>query len=200
MSRNKIILGVLGLLLVVGGWYSFLWSPAGADLSDAQDREQAAQSQLVVLQAELDGLIAMEINRPRFQSDLEALRSGIPSSPEQAALLTSLYSAADASGVEFLDYNASPPAPAIDSVLGEVQLQIAGTGGYFQLLDFLNRLNDVHRIIVVDRVSISAATSEEAFGPPSLNWQMSARAFTQPSAIEPVTQEVTETTTTGAQG
>ncbi|MFV1991328.1 MAG: type II secretion system protein GspM, partial [Acidimicrobiales bacterium] len=109
MSRRFWVFVALGLLAVVGAWYIMLWSPANKDLDEAESRSAAAAAELTSLNNELDTLIEMEANRPQLQSELEALRAGVPATPDEAEIILSVRAAAEASGVSFLDYNASPP-------------------------------------------------------------------------------------------
>ncbi len=187
MSRRFTLYVVLGFFAIVGLWYFLLWSPATQDLADAEDRGSAATTQLIALNAELNELIIAEGDRPALQSELEALRAGVPATPDEAEILLAVRAAAESSGVAFLDYSASPPVASEDGNLGEVRIEIAGNGGYFQILDFMNRLNAEYRILVVDRINLDAVSTEVDFGPPVLNWQFSLRAFVQPSAIVDVT-------------
>ncbi|MFV1989594.1 MAG: type 4a pilus biogenesis protein PilO [Acidimicrobiales bacterium] len=189
MSRRSWIYIALGALVIVGAWYILLWGPVNDDLEEAEDRSTAAAAQLTSLDTELNSLKEQDANRPQLQSELEALRAGVPATPDEAEIILSVRAAAEASGVEFLDYNASPPAESVDGTLGEVRLELAGNGGYFQVLDFLNRINAEYRILVIDRISLNASSSEETFGPPLLTWQLSVRAFVQPEAAVLTSEE-----------
>jgi Tfp pilus assembly protein PilO len=52
------------------------------------------------------------------------------------------------------------------------------SGGYFQVLDFVNRLDRLPRIVVVDALSISSGTTTGQAGGSQLQVTMQARMFT----------------------
>jgi type II secretory pathway component PulM len=45
MNRRLALLFGLILVLIVGAWYLLLWSPAGDDLADAEQRLAAARAE-----------------------------------------------------------------------------------------------------------------------------------------------------------
>ena len=84
------------------------------------------------------------------------------------------------SGLDFLTVSASPPIPTNTLGLSKISVQLTGTGGYFQMLDFINRLQAMHRVLVIDNLTAVAAQAgeeEEAFGPPDLSVTISGSLF-----------------------
>ena len=70
------------------------------------------------------------------------------------------------------------PAPAAPSA---ITLQLDVTGGYFQILDFLNRIDDVPRIVVVDSLDLGtegAADAGTGATSTDLTATITARVFT----------------------
>lgn len=175
MNRRILLIGAAVLVVIVVAWFFLLWRPAGDDLDEANERLDDARARNSQLAATIARLEAQEEERPRLQSDLEALRAAIPAEADQADLQLGLNEAAEASGVELLSltYNAA----AGEGQLQSIGVQMGGEGGYFQLLDFLNRVSALHRIVVIDGLNISSTATESDFGPPDLTFQMNARAF-----------------------
>ena len=84
------------------------------------------------------------------------------------------------SGLDFLTVSASPPTPTLTPGLSTVSVQLTGTGGYFQMLDFINRLQSMHRVMVIKNLTVVANQfSEEAelLGPPNLSVTISGDLF-----------------------
>jgi Tfp pilus assembly protein PilO len=75
-----------------------------------------------------------------------------------------------------------------------INLQLSISGGYFQVVDFVNRLNGLSRLVVIDSLNLS--TSGQATpGATGLNVAITGRMFVRTAA--PVAGS-TATTTPGA--
>ena len=88
----------------------------------------------------------------------------------------------------------SPTPPAATGSADTVQLSMELEGGYFQVLDYLNRLENMPRLVVVDQVSLSAkdATADSS-GPPSLTASLTGRIFSQANSPAPAAATSTGT-------
>lgn len=183
MNRRLVLIAAVVSVAIVGLWWVFLFSPAGSDLADAEDRRDSAESQLVTLREQRDRLALLIEQRPFFQSELESLRAAVPERDDLAGIILSVDEAAKASGVTFASFSASEPGTPDGFGLAEVQLQVSGDGGYFQVLDFMNRLNRIHRIVVIENVNLSAGGADD-LGPPRLNWTMGMSTYVTSTGAE----------------
>jgi len=180
--NRKITLIAAGVsLIMVLGWWFLMWSPAGADIEAADLRYQSSLAQAQDLDLQLQRLEATEARMPEMQSRFQTLTAAVPGSPDMADFTVAVDEASRSSGIDFLTVTASPPRGA-DATLGlsVVDVQITGAGGYFQMLDFVNRLQETHRVFVIDNLTVSAApaTSDELLdGPPGLNVTLAGRLF-----------------------
>jgi Tfp pilus assembly protein PilO len=163
--------GVVVLLL----WFFMLWSPRSSDLSDAQDRVQQAQDEADRLELRVRRLLTLQDQATELRSELEDLRAAVPDDPNLAAFILEADDAASQSGIDFVSITPNEPvaaeAPGGPAV---VNLSISAIGGYFQTLDFLNRLADLDRLVVIDSLSISAAVQA---GTVELNSSIAGRMF-----------------------
>lgn len=203
MTR-KIAFAALGACLaLVVAWFAFLWGPQGAKLADAAEREDAATLTNAELELRRDRLAAADADAPALQAKVEALRVAVPDSPNLAQFILDANDAASASGVDFLSISPTPPAASSDPALPSVvNISISVDGGYFQVLDYLNRLDAMDRIVVVDTLGLSPTGGEEG-GPLGLSVSVTARMFTTaaPDGLAgevpaPSTQTSTALTTT----
>ncbi|MEM9037706.1 MAG: type 4a pilus biogenesis protein PilO [Actinomycetota bacterium] len=199
MSRRGLIITALACVAIIGLWWVFLFSPAGDDLAAAEERRDGAETQLNTLLQQRDRLSLLVEQRPFFQSELESLRAAIPEQPDLAGVLLSIDEAARASGVTFLNFSASEPVSTDAFGLSPVTIQINGDGGYFQVLDFLNRLNRIHRIVVVDQLNLAAESGED-LGPPRLVWTIGLTTFVSGGggAGDPAAEVATDAPAEGA--
>ena len=202
MTR-KIALGAVGISLALfAAWFILLWGPQGGKLADAEEREEVAAGTNSELELRRDRLVAAQADAPALQAKVETLRVAVPDDPNLAQFILDANDAATASGVDFLSISPTPPAASADPALpSAVNLAINVDGGYFQVLDYMNRLDDMDRIVVVDTLGLSP-TGEEG-GPVGLSVSVSARMFTTATpdglpgeAPVPATQASTEVTTT----
>jgi Tfp pilus assembly protein PilO len=167
---------VIAMVVILAGWYLLLWSPAARNLDKAQTRRQSAQQRQVQLQAEIDRLQSAQKSEPQNRAKLETLRTAIPDDPALGEFIINVNDAAAKAGIDFVSIAPSLPkagtaAPAATTgttvpgtvVTGgaanapaEIVVQFQVGGGYFQVLDFLNRLDALPRLVVTDSINISA--------------------------------------------
>lgn len=180
MNKKALLIGVGASLALVGLWFLLLWSPQGGRLAGARAREEAAAAENSQLEVRAARLSAAEQRRPELTADLEALRVAVPDSPDLAQFLLDADAASTEAGVDFISISPTPPAPSAKPGLpSEVNLDITVEGGYFQVLDFLNRLTTMPRVVVIDTLGLTAG--EGATAP--LNVTLTARMFTTATEV-----------------
>jgi len=176
VRRNRVLLAAVGgTLLVLLVWFLFFWGPQGNRLSDARERKEAAESENQRLQLERDRLQAAQERVPELAARLEQLRVAVPEQPNLAQFILDANDAAERSGINFISISPSPPTAGETVGPSAIALSINISGGYFQLLDFLNRLEAMPRIVVVDNLTLSPAGGES---PGDLSGSVTARMFT----------------------
>jgi len=113
-----------------------------------------------------------------LQSGIESLRAGVPDEAELAEFLLAVDEAGKSSGVVI--NSIAPTEPRMDSVTGLVivDVSIASSGGYYQMLDFLNRLQDMPRVLTVEALGLSALrSSEDPTSVPGLQVLLDSRIY-----------------------
>jgi Tfp pilus assembly protein PilO len=181
MRSRSILIGVGAGLVALLLWFLLLWQPQSGRLQEASDRRETAEAENARLELERDRLRAAQERAPQLQATVDRLRVAIPNQPELAQFLLAANDAAQQSGVEFLSISPSPPTPAEgDATLSQVNLSISVAGGYFQVLDYLNRLDALPRLVVVDTLAVSPGAGD-AGTPAALSVSVSARMFTTAS-------------------
>jgi Tfp pilus assembly protein PilO len=186
VNRRVLLAGVGGALVVLLLWYFLLWSPRGDAIADAKEREDAADNALQELQAERQRLEDLRNNEAATRARIEQLRQSIPDEPNLAQFILDANDAANQSGIDFLSIAPTPPAASSAAPVpdpnapanaqaaappAEISLTISITGGYFQVLDFVNRLNRLTRIVVIDGLSVGAGEGG------ALSVQLTGRMF-----------------------
>jgi Tfp pilus assembly protein PilO len=165
MNRRLLIPLGIGVVVVIL-WYVALWGPQSSALSAARKRKDTAVQQGATLRDQLTRLQQARRDQPLKQSQLETLRVAIPDDPNLAQFILDANDAASKAGIDFLSITPTPPGsagtattPAGASAGGApvpIQIAMTATGGYFQVLDFINRLNQLPRLVVVDGLTLGA--------------------------------------------
>lgn len=201
MNRRVLLLGIFGAVAVILLWYAMLWRPQSSDLSDAKARQRSAAAQNRLLRLQKAQLEESGSNRPALESRLAALKVAVPDAPNLAEFILDTNDAAAASGIDVVSITPTPPAADDTSDTPSMHVQLDVTGGYFQVIDFLNRLDQLPRIIVIDTLTVTA--DPEASGPPELTASIGGRLFlttATPVAEAPPPDSGSTTTTTTAGG
>ena len=188
MNLNRRLLIPLGVgVAVLVLWFVALWGPQGSALSSARKRASDATAQRETLRDQLRRLQDSQRNQPLKQSQLETMRVAIPDDPNLAQFILDANDAASRSGIDFLSITPSLPTASSagpgSTVPGggsatpiPIRIGMTVAGGYFQVLDFVNRLDKLPRIVVVDNISLSTAAATTAI--PQLQATLAARIFT----------------------
>jgi Tfp pilus assembly protein PilO len=201
----RLLIPVGAGVLVVLLWFVVLWGPQGSALSKAKKRAATAEQQEATLQDQLTRLQASKRDAPLKQSQLETLRVAVPDDPNLAQFILDANDAASKSGIDFLSITPTPPS-TVSSPSSATAGAAAGTpqpvpiklamsisGGYFQVIDFLNLLDKLPRIVVIDSLSISGGGSTG-----QLSVTLQARMFI--SAAKPVAGSAGAAGAAGASG
>jgi Tfp pilus assembly protein PilO len=176
-------------------WYFLFFAPTSNDLDDTRKDVTAAESQKQELQNAIRRLKELSANQTQQEADLRTLRAAIPPTPDLGEFILQANEIASASGIEWLSISPSPPTAS--GANSTIALSIQVNGGFFQVLDYLNRMEDLERLVIIDGVSISTGgaassssssasgsststfdTGAESGGAPTLSVTLTGRMFT----------------------
>jgi Tfp pilus assembly protein PilO len=187
-----------------------------ARLRDLESRRPELQGQLEQLRRAVPD--QPQLARFFLAAHDAATRSGVqlttisPSKPTASAAATTATTAAPTSGsttttTAAAGTSADTVAPT-STAPSAISVSMELTGGYFQVLDFLNRVDDLARIVVVDSLDLGGGADDEAApsgasgasggggGATELTASITARMFTGSApAGDPATAGATTATT-----
>lgn len=186
MNRRTALLAFGAALLLLVMWFFFLWGPQGGKLRDAEERRELAEGQNSALEVRLARLEDVQDRAPTLLAELDELRAAVPDEPDLAQFILDANEIASGAGVEFLSIAPSVPAASEAGGPPVITLSISVTGGYFEVLDYLTRLESIPRVVVVDSLNLTPGGSDE--GPLEIAVSLTARMFTQtvPGAVTEV--------------
>jgi type IV pilus assembly protein PilO len=149
-DRNILILGILGIVIIVVGYYFLLLSPLLQRLDEQAQARDDKQAQLEQVQQEVNELEEVRRNSPEIQSQLLELSKRVPTQPQIPTLVVQVEEIADASGVTQLSVDPEPPtAPAGGGDYQAVPVTMTFDGTYDQMQDFLLRTRNLTRLVTV---------------------------------------------------
>jgi Tfp pilus assembly protein PilO len=144
MKRSQILLFGAGAVLVIILFFVLLFQPAREDLAEVEDRITAEQDQQAQLTQAIARLRSVRDDAPEVEADLAAAEAIVPRDAALPSALRQMQLAADESGVILQSVATSRPAelPEATDGLSSIEVSTQATGGYFQMIDFLRRLED----------------------------------------------------------
>ncbi|MDQ1466100.1 MAG: hypothetical protein QOH10_515 [Actinomycetota bacterium] len=190
MRSRVVAVGLLLLVVVVLLWNLLVFAPKGRTLSKVKKQANDAQLTEQTLRTSLARLNEISHNGPEIAAQLGKLNAAVPDAPDLDGFILSANQIAVQSGIDWLSV---APSVAQTGVSGPsvIPLTIQIKGGFFQVLDYLNRLEDMSRLVIVDSMNMtsgaassssgsgSAGAAQPATGPPNLAVSLSARMFTR---------------------
>ena len=144
MRQQTLLVGALGAVLVIALWWMFLFSPKQDELAEVQAEIDAAVTQQATLQSQIRTLQEVRNDAPQLEADLVATETIIPREAALPSAIRMLAQAADDSGVSLVSITPGRPSQLVDGPegLAEIGVAIALDGSYFQIVDFLRRVED----------------------------------------------------------
>lgn len=207
MRSRVVVLGVLVGIVVVLIWNLLIFAPKGRDLSDAKKEAQAAQAIEPALRQALARLQEISKNGPEIAAQLDRLSAAVPTSPDLDGFILSANQIAVQSGIDWLSVSpsviqAGTTGPSV------IPLTVSIQGGFFQVLDYLNRLEDLGRLVIIDALNASAANADNgngsgsasSTGAPTLAVTLTGRMFTMAAPVAPAGSTPEPGPATGASG
>ncbi len=207
MSRRAVLGIIGGVIAVLVLWWVLIYSPKQSATSTARSDAAAAERRSLDLEATLARLKELNRNRPELEASLRTLNAAVPATPDLAVFILSANEIAALAGVDFLSISPSPPSVGLTpGSPTTIALSIQVKGGFFAVVDYLNRLEDLERIVVVDGVNLagqgsgaSSTSNDPGADPSAISVTLTARMFTRANAAG-VTGTTSNTSTTGVSG
>lgn len=180
MKNRAPLAGGAVALVVILGWYMFLFKPKGTELSDTRAKVAQLASERQKLESDLSRLQALDRDRPLRVAERQRLAGLIPERDELAGFLIAADEIATRSGLQWLSITPSTPVAGAEGAPSIISLNMTLQGTFFQLLDYIGRLERLRRLVVIDSLSLSVGGTEGDANSlvPSLSVTVVARMFT----------------------
>lgn len=152
---RTVLYGTLAaVVVIVAAWMFLVYRPRGDEIADLEEQITQAEDLESSLQAQVARLQQLDEERPSVEAELRQLTAAVPPDPELATLILTLHEEASRAGIDFLQFTPSPPTPGEETAVINAGMDVEGS--FFTTLDFLDRVESLNRIIVVDSIEMNA--------------------------------------------
>jgi Tfp pilus assembly protein PilO len=209
-AAQKYLLSALGALLILVLAWLFLISPQLQERTELQEAAENARVQQQTLRTQISRLQQVRAESPELEALLVAADTIIPRNDAALpAALRQLQMAANEAGAQLISVSMSRPTTpqsATDTPfptgIAQIGITVTVEGGYFQLVDFLRRVEDP---VLSPRAILwnSATVSETEYPTLSVNLAGAMYAYLEtgtpaPTPADDATDEPTDDSTDGA--
>lgn len=187
MTRVQWLLTGLAAVLVVVLFWLLLWSPLRDDLEEVRAETEQIEAEQQQTAARITALEAVRDEAPQQEALLAASESVLPRDSALPGFLRQVQQAADDSGLTLLGVSPERPTPVEEAEaegLHRINVAMELEGSYFQLVDFLRRLEDpsiTPRAMLWSSLAISGDPEEH----PTLQMSMQGDLFAVLPATPP---------------
>jgi Tfp pilus assembly protein PilO len=182
-TRQKILLAILlsGGLGYVGFQYGYM--PKAAEIASLERRLQALedQSRSARLVAEQNGSTSIESQLQRLQEQLTQAEQLIPSGEEVADLLDAISTEAERAGVNLS--RIQPVGASTGDFYTKRTYDLAVTGSYHEIGDFLTRIGSLPRTITPTMLNLIVIEEAVGSGNPTLEARFAIETYVLPDRV-----------------
>lgn len=168
MNWKKIAPLVLPSVVVLLVWVGVVWVPTRGDLGQAVTRIEDAQQERVRLANRLDTIQTLPSLEARMQRRTRELGRAIPVRANLGNFLASVDSAAlwndvvvdNLAPTGITDNGSAPLNTRMPEGISSISIGLTVSGDYAHLLQFLEALEDMNRLVIVDAIDVFAAIED----------------------------------------
>lgn len=150
---QKLVAGIMGLLIIVGVAYVALLQPQIAVVDQLRPELAALQREVAQNRTILADLMKFRREVAELEARLNTLKDRLPSEREMPTLYRTLSDAAAASG---LGMSLFQPRPVTThEVYTEIPISVTGEAGYHQVGEFLEKVARFPRVVTVSEMKMT---------------------------------------------
>ncbi|HYN16534.1 MAG TPA: type 4a pilus biogenesis protein PilO [Actinomycetes bacterium] len=169
--RRELVLAAVGALVVLVAATMLLVRPTRQDTAEARADRAAAVAESQSLRDQIKALEALKPNQAELEARAALARAEFPATPALPGLVDALQDSASLAGVELGTVApATPKASTVNPLLAEITTTVDVGGSYFEIQDFLVRLENLvkgsdpgrvaPRSVLVQSVNLAGDTEE----------------------------------------
>jgi Tfp pilus assembly protein PilO len=167
--RTELFVAVAAGVLVLAVGTLLLVRPKQQAVAEATADRNAAIAESQALRDQVRALEALKADAADLRAKADQVKDEFPATPNLPGLVDALEDAAGAAGVDLRSISpTAPKASTVQPELAEISTAISVSGSYFQIEDFLSRVENLvrgsdpkrvpPRSVLVQSVSVSSST------------------------------------------
>ncbi|WP_196605600.1 type IV pilus inner membrane component PilO [Pectinatus haikarae] len=155
-KKDKYYLSVVSLMICVyaAAVYLLLYIPCDRELYAVEKKISSNKEQLRILRSFSDRYEKKENTAGKIEEINLFWKNKLPDQKNEAVFISSLQEAAAASNIVLSSVEPVPQSGKND-LYEEIIIKIKTKGDYFQVLDFLEKINGLDRYNIVDKINIA---------------------------------------------
>jgi Pilus assembly protein, PilO len=178
--RTELLVAAGGAVLVLVAGTLLLVRPKQQAVNQARADRNAAEAESQSLRDQVRALEALKANEAELRARAAQAKAEFPATPALPALVDALQDAAATAGVDLVSITpATPKASTVQPELAEIATGVNVKGSYFQIEDFLSRVENLvkgtdpspvpPRSVLVQSVSVSSGSGGGGTGDSAAN-------------------------------
>jgi Tfp pilus assembly protein PilO len=174
--KQRTILAITGVgaVAVVAAWFLLLYQPKSKELAELRADVDAAKQKHATLASQLRQLEELKEDEPRIDADLARVKSYIPDTPDLGTFIREVNDVASQAAIDWVQV--SPTEPVTGQGVATTALTLQVSGEFFDVVEFLGRLQEIPRAVTFDQMQLAPATDGSGSGT-KLSVQLSGRMF-----------------------
>lgn len=185
-----VLLSILGLLLVVGGYF-VLWSGEIDAFDQAQAKEQDLRQTFIAKKSQAVKIEAYRQQMVDIEKTFGALLKQLPDKSEMDGLLTDINQSGLGRGLEFELFK--PGNEIIADFYAEMPIQIKVLGNYHDIGAFATDVSKLSRIVTLNNLTIAPEAKDLKGGGGTLTLEAVAKTYRYLDSSEIANKKAQET-------
>jgi len=185
--RTELLVATVGIVLVLAVGTLLLVRPKQQAVAEARADRNGAIAESQALRDQVRALEALKADAAELRTKAKLAKAEFPSTPNLPVLVDALQDAAGQAGVDLVSITPAAPKASTDQPeLAEIATGINVKGGYFQIEDFLSRVENLvkgadpqrvpPRSVLVQSVSVTGGSAGGGTGDSAATPDASASA------------------------
>jgi len=185
--RTELLVATVGIVLVLAVGTLLLVRPKQQAVAEARADRNGAVAESQSLRDQVRALEALKADAAELRTKAKLAKAEFPSTPNLPVLVDALQDAAGQAGVDLVSITPAAPKASTDQPeLAEIATGINVKGGYFQIEDFLSRVENLvkgadpqrvpPRSVLVQSVSVTGGSAGGGTGDSAATPDASASA------------------------
>ncbi len=174
IDRKALIILAVGFVVILLFWYIALWKPTNSKISTLEATHQGLVTTNKSLVLQRSEVISGTGKLTRSIAQSGVLSTAIPSQVNLPGIINDIDGAMETSGISLSTFTptlssaSTGTASTASTAAKSVSITLSIFGRYFQIVSFIDQMEQLPRIYTISNISMTTSTLLESQGPDSL--------------------------------